>query len=245
VHPRQPQLEPPLGDIFDAAVADAGFRHDEAVLYVFDGERSVSGFEAMNWARGWLVNDGEIPEIRPLLLEINHADVRPAVRIVVFVGGRSEEGTAAIIRHELEHARQTAAYGDKLLGLYNVADQVLRLKVGGLAGSSLAYTLMPIESDANAAGAMFAVGRYGRPRIVALLGAGDKSGAALRSNVGPEPIDTLPERMMAFLIANRAVCERHAASVGASFDEILEANWPGSGATWLELVERGGLALPR
>ncbi len=245
MHPRQPHLEPPLGAILEAALADAGYNDDEAILYVFDETESETGFEAMTYPRNRYVNAGEIPEVAPLLREMNHDDVRPAVRIAVFVGEQSEEGCAAIIRHELEHGRQNDLFDDRLLGLYNVAHNVLKVKVGGLAGSSLAYTLMPIELDANAAGAMFATARYGRNRIVQLLRDGDRSAAALRSNVGPEPIETLPERMLAFLVANRGLCEAYADSVRFSFDEILEANWPGAGVVWRRLVDEGGLALPR
>jgi hypothetical protein len=106
---------------------------------------------------------------------------------------------------------------------------------------------MPIEMDANAAGAMFAIARYGRERILQRLRDDDSSSAALRSNVGPEPIETLPERMVAFMIANRGLCERYADEHGngLTFRQILNAHWPGAGDAWRTLVEEAGLALPR
>lgn len=118
---------------------------------------------------------------------------------------------------------------------------------GDIHGASLLYTLMPIEMDANAAGAHFVMQRYGRDRIVARLNAEDRDSAALRSNVGPEPIRTLPERMVAFMIANRGLCELWAQQHGNGlmFRAFLDAAWPGAGGVWRDLVDDGGLALAR
>jgi hypothetical protein len=247
VHPRQPDLEQPLGEILEAALADAGYGDDEAILYVFDADRSSAHFEAFQFARGTDATADDIPEVAPLLSDMNHDDARSAIRIVLFTGNRSEEGKAAIIRHELEHARQTAELGPRLEGLYRLCADVLAVRAGGLPGGSLVYTLMPIEMDANAAGARFAVAQYTENRILELLRNGDRDGAALRSNVGPDSSATLPERMVAFMIANRGLCESYAADhgYGLSFPELLDLEWPGAGDTWRELVDDGGLALPR
>jgi hypothetical protein len=185
VHPRQPYLEPPLGEILDAALADAGYNEDKAILYVFEADRSATCFEAFLFAPNTYATADDIPEIAPLLADMNHDAARRAIRIVLFVGNRSEEGNAALIRHELEHARQIAELGPRLEGLYRLCADVLAVRTGGLPGGSLVYTLMPIEMDANAAGARFAAARYTEARIIELLRNGDRDGAALRSNVGP------------------------------------------------------------
>jgi hypothetical protein len=247
LHPRQPDLEPLLVEVLEAALADAGYNDDEAILYIFDAERSATGFEAFHFARNTYATADDIPEIAPLLADMNHDAARSAIRIVLFTGNRSEEGKAALVRHELEHARQIAELGPRLEGLYRLCACALAVRAGGLPGGSLVYTLMPIEMDANAAGARFAVARYTEARILELLRNGDRDGAALRSNVGPDPITTLPERMVAFMIANRGLCERYAADHGNGvlFREMLDLEWPGAGDIWRELVEDDGLALPR
>jgi hypothetical protein len=238
VHPRQPDLEPPLGEVLGAALADAGYNDDEAILYVFDADTSAAGFEAFHFARDTYATVDDISEVAPLLADMNHDAARGAIRIVMFTGNRSDEGKVALIRHELEHARQTAELGPRLEGLYRLCADVLAVRAGGLPGGALVYTLMPIEMDANAAGARFAVVRYTEARIIELLRNGDRNGAALRSNVGPEPIATLPERMVAFMIANHGLCERYAAEHGngTSFPEMLDLEWPGAGDIWRELV---------
>lgn len=249
MHPRQPPLAPPLDEIFAAAVADAGYAHDDAILFTFDAAQSETKFRGMFFRRGIDATDDKIPELAPLLDEMNRPDVRDAIRIVMFTGGRSEEGAAAISRHELEHGRQFDNLNGDLEGLYGLCEDVLYERVGTLPGGSLLYTLMPIEMDANAAGAMFALDRYGPDRIRGRLEADppDPDAAALRSLIGPEPIETLPERMVAFMIANRGLCERYAAEHGngLTFRQILESHWPGAGPVWRELVENDGLSLPR
>jgi hypothetical protein len=94
---------------------------------------------------------------------------------------------------------------------------------------------------------MFATQQYGRGRVVELLRNNDRDGAALRSNVGPEPIETLPERMLAFMIANRGLCDLYADrhGNGLTFSQMLNAEWPGAGDVWRELVDDGGLVVPR
>jgi len=247
MHPRQPDLEPPLGEILEAALSDAGFNDDEAILYTFDAEKSATGFASFYFPRDTYTTADDIPEVAPVLADLNHAAARSAIRIVLFTRDRSEEGQAATIRHELEHGRQTAELGPRLEGLYRLCADVLAVRAGGLPGGSVVYTLMPIEMDANAAGARFATARYTEARIIELLRNGDRDGATLRSNIGPEPVATLPERMVAFMIANRGLCETYAAGHGngLSFPEMLDLEWAGAGDIWRELVDDGGLAVPR
>ena len=75
---------------------------------------------------------------------------------------------------------------------------MLFVRVNGLPGNGLLYTIIPNELDANAAAAMFVRARYGHERIVELLEARDEDSAAFRSLVGPASLETLPERLLAF-----------------------------------------------
>ena len=58
---------------------------------------------------------------------------------------RAIEGLAAIVRHELEHALQNQAHGQRVEGLYHLALQVLGVRVNGLPGNGLLYTIIPNE----------------------------------------------------------------------------------------------------
>jgi hypothetical protein len=150
-----------------------------------------------------------------------------------------------LIRHELEHALQDEAHGQKVEELYRLALYVLGERVGGLPGSGLVYTVIPNEFDANAAAAMFTRNRYGPDRIRELLQEGNQDSALFRSKTPPAPIEGLPERLLAFFIAHRDLCETFADRQGFRFDQLLDVHWRGAGAEWRRLVDGGGLALPR
>jgi hypothetical protein len=92
--------------------------------------------------------------------------------------------------------------------LYGIAENVLSERVGGLTGGGFLYQTIPVEIDANAAAAIFVRGRYGTERIDELLNAGDSTSAALRSLVGPPPLDTLPNRMIRYFATIPDLCDR-------------------------------------
>lgn len=167
-----------------------------------------------------------------------------ATRIIVW-NDRTVEGLAALVRHELEHAVQNAAHGTDVEGLYHLALQVLSVRVGDLPGSGLFYTTIPNELDANAASAVFVRERYGEERIRELLEARDSDSGAFRSLVGPAPVETLPERLLAFFMLHRDLCEACAEQQGFEFRQLLDLHWHGAGDVWRQLVDEGGLALPR
>jgi hypothetical protein len=166
-----------------------------------------------------------------------------ATKVLIWRSTRIEE-TAARIRHELEHARQYAVYGQKLTDLYGLCVAVVRVRVAGLPGGSLLYTTIPIELDANAAAARFVTSLYGADRILELLKEKDVDGAPLRSLVAPGAITTLPERMLSFLASHRDLSERYAEQVGLDFATLIELRWHGAGEKWTQLLS-GALALPR
>jgi hypothetical protein len=92
---------------------------------------------------------------------------------------------------------------------------------------------------------MFLRSRYGEDRISELLSNHDADSAVFRSHVGPSPLDTLPERTLAFLVTHCNLCEAHAARRGLPFCQLLNSDWPGAGDVWRRVVEDQLLRLPR
>jgi hypothetical protein len=65
----------------------------------------------------------------------------------------------ALLRHELEHAKQWEAHGMGLFRLHDVIKVALWRKVDSLPFGGLVINFAPIEIDANAAAAQFAWSR--------------------------------------------------------------------------------------
>lgn len=246
MHPQQRPLEPEIEAVWIAAVEDAGLNPAECLLYVLDGSKSETGYSGSHFTAGILIYENEHlgPTINGLLGEMNSEECIDAVRIVVW-RDRTIEGLAGLIRHELEHALQNAVHGLKVEELYHLAMYVLAVRVGDLPGSGLLYTVIPNELDANAAAAMFVRARYGADRVHELLEARDEDSALFRSHVRPAPIEGLPVRLLAFFISQRELCEEYARRQGFRFDQLLDHHWRGAGAAWRQLVDEGGLSLPR
>jgi hypothetical protein len=246
MHPEQPELALEIEEVWLAALADAELNPDECLLYVFDGAESQTGYGGLHFARGVHIYESErfAGEVNDLLPVLNADERIGAVRILVW-RERTIEGLAALIRHELEHARQDNSHGRKIEDIYHVAVEVLAERVGGLTGGALLYTVIPNELDSNAAAAMFVRARYSEERIRELLDARDGDSAAFRSLVGPPPVDTLPERMLAFFISYRDLCELHAQRNNVTFRWILNYRWPGMGDVWQQLVEEEAMRVPR
>jgi hypothetical protein len=246
VHPRQRPLEPQVEAIWIAGVEDARLSPDECLLYVLEGRQSETGYSGWHFPRGIHAYEAHDvgQAVDELLGELNSDECIDAVRILVW-RDRTIEGVAGLIRHELEHALQNEAYGQRVDDLCRLAMGVLAERVGGLPGSGLLYTVIPNELDANAAAAMFVRARFGHDRVRELLEARDEDSALLRSHTGPAPIGGLPERLLAFFIAHRDLCEGFARRHDFRFEQLLDRDWPSAGAAWRELVDDGGLAMPR
>ena len=168
MHPRQRPLPPEITNVWLAALANAEIDPTEALLYTLDGQSGI-GYAARYLYRGMQIHaDGEPVEIHPLLEEMNGDDCIGAYRVVVFTD-RTIEGIAALIRHELEHARQRDAHGQNLMELYGMAEGVISERVGGLVGGGFLYQVIPVEMDANAAAAQFVRARFGEGQIDELL----------------------------------------------------------------------------
>jgi hypothetical protein len=144
----------------------------------------------------------------------------------------------AKLRHELRHAEQRlSASAGELFSLAELADQVARVKVGGLKGGASLYNLMPTEVDANAAAAGFLRAHHGA--VVADVLRGDDAALA-RSNTPPEEIADLPAKTVAFIFIFREIAEDPAHFPNMTFDVRLEQISPAAAACW-----RGLAAPPR
>lgn len=113
---------------------------------------------------------------------------------------------AAVMRHELEHARQAdAPSGRAALEMdQGLVDDVLFRKAGRIKGGAAIYNCKPIEMDANAAAAVYA--RKHHPSAVDEL-LGSDAGSFVRSNTGPESLDSLLLRTVCFLFQFRSIAD--------------------------------------
>src|SRR5438034_1262997 len=80
-------------------------------------------------------------------------------------------------------------------------------------------------------------------RILELLEARDEDSGGFRSHVGPAPIETLPERLLAFFMTHRDLCEIYAEQQGFRFGQLLDVHWNGAGAVWRQFIDEDGLAV--
>lgn len=237
MHPKQPPLDDELRDVWLAALEHAELEADQALLYVFDGSNSEDGWSGWHLpADRFVYEDARLPEVDDALREeMNSEEFISATKVLVWRDRKVEE-LAGTIRHELEHAKQQAAHGQQLVDLHGLAFDVVLVRVGGLPKSSLLYTVIPMELDANAAAASLVRDRYGAERVVELLNDDAVDGGVFRSNVGPGSVDDLPERMLAFLAAHRDLCERLAEAREEPFREMVERAWTGAGEVWDNLT---------
>lgn len=143
---------------------------------------------------------------------------------------------AAVIRHELEHARQADAPGGRaaLEIDQHLVDEVLFRKAGRLRGGAAIYNCKPIEMDANAAAAIYAKKHY--PSAVGELLESD-AGSFVRSNTGPESLDSLLRRTVCFLFQFRSIVDELSGDL--PFEERLRLFGNDDAADlWTHLVGR-------
>lgn len=194
---KQQPLDDLIKRLWILACEDAALDVDSVLLFPFRGEISPDGFgPGKCWPVHEFVNDGEIPDSADEDLRTNMPSIREFDRVAVWTD-RSEEGIAGLMRHELEHVRQFAHHrkhisDSSLNDMYHVALRLVSSSCGG-------YQLIPMEQDANAAGAMFVRELYGDALIDELIENGHTDRAVFRSKVGPQPLAGLHERMEFFI----------------------------------------------
>ncbi|MHB8463371.1 MAG: hypothetical protein ACYDH6_24555 [Acidimicrobiales bacterium] len=185
-----------LVDAWRAAVGDAGITLGEVGLIWRKGRPRPTGQEAASWRADSDI-DAEFDddyEFTPALRWANSDRIRGLPRVMVWVG-RTPEGLAGLLRHELEHTVQVAAHVE-LDHLHQRAFDEVRKR----GGTGRSYNAIPMEVDANRAAARFLRCRYGSDRLRQLVDAGDVDAACFRPTADPDGLDTLTERMRLFIL---------------------------------------------
>jgi hypothetical protein len=142
-------------------------------------------------------------------------------RVVLWPDGKSRPVVGALLRHELEHVRQWDRLGVRHDMLYDIALDLLRLKAGGLDGcAGWLINTIPAEEDCNDAAAIYL--REHHADAVADMCRGDFRHLAC-SLVGPQPIETLPARTVAWMFVHSDLCAQRVEGTGWSFGEILSS----------------------
>jgi hypothetical protein len=138
----------------------------------------------------------------------------------------------ALLRHELEHARQVERWGPDLFYLYQrfLLPAMGRFFGGWLSGVYL--NSVPIELDANAAASDFLREHHPEHRQ-AILATGCANLA--RAVQPPQPLDTLMDRMIAFLFIYRQQIEE--LTVDLSVAACLEVYNESAASAWKRLVK--------
>src|SRR4051812_7900900 len=114
-----------IAEEFEAALSDAGIEKGRARLYLV--EKMGDGDLGAVWHRPGreLAVHKDFPD-RSQLQDANATDHRDLHRIVAPANPPNAVTLAALLRHELEHARQYDALGEQFLGLQDfIEDGVL------------------------------------------------------------------------------------------------------------------------
>lgn len=186
-------------DAWLAALDDAGIIVGEVALIWRQGRPRPTGQEAASWRADSDI-DAEFDddyELTAALEWANSDPIRGLPRVMVWVG-RTPVGLAGLLRHELEHTVQIAAHVE-LDHLHERAFCEVRKR----GGTGKSYNAIPMEVDANRAAARFLRRRYGPDRLRQLVDAGDVDAACFRPMADPDDVDTLTERMRAFILKVR------------------------------------------
>lgn len=183
-------------EAWSEAVDDAGISLGEVALIWRQGRPRPTGQEATSWNPHSDIeaefddDDGFIPALE----WANGDPIRGLRRVMVWVG-RTPEGLAGLLRHELEHTVQNAAHAE-LAHLHQRAFDEIRNR----GGTGKSYNAIPMEVDANRAAARFLRRRYGSERLRQLVAASNVDAACFRPTADPDGLDTLTDRMRAFIL---------------------------------------------
>ena len=107
--------------------------------------------QGMAWPRGELLQ----PDDWLTEQDAKRANKRRQAYRVSLRSSLSNAGFAAVARHELEHHRQYDTWGTNALQILHERALASMAKANGLVGGGRLYNRIPMEVDANAAGARF------------------------------------------------------------------------------------------
>lgn len=143
-----------------------------------------------------LVEEYEFPLDRRQLEAANRPTSRDRHRIAAWLGVE-EVPLAAKLRHELEHARQWDACGERFVWFDCRMRDATAKAFGAGRGGGRVYNLFPTEVSANAAAADFVRRAYGEDAAAARRN--DPHDALLfRNEGGTVPLDLLPRQTLCF-----------------------------------------------
>lgn len=239
MHPLQAVLPPNLEAVWLGALGDAGISPDQALLFTFPGTASPDGECATYMRRGESIEVVGLDDELDAELNNDANGCVDAYRVLLWTE-RSLEGSAALIRHELEHARQFDLRPE-VRDLRELAVAVIRLD----PASGQLYQRIPAEGDANAAAGAWVRSYFGAGLIDRLVEDGDPDAAALRPSEPPPSPDDLPDRMVDFFVSIADQCRRWAAHWRFhGFAMHLDGAWRGAGKKWTQLTESGASGTP-
>jgi hypothetical protein len=215
-------------ELWNQATTDAGFNEaDQAYCYPLPG-RPGFGYWAMYFDPGRNVEVGpEFPLSPDQATNANKTHLQ-SHRVVVFAGVTRPE-LAGLMRHELEHARQYQVLGELGFRVYARTRDALGDLYGGGAGSAAIYSAIPMERDADAAAAAHIRAIFGE--VDPTISEGEHA-QLFRHPEGPEPIDGLGRRSLAFAAVHGTVFGSWVSTNGetvtglfASLVEEAEERW--------------------
>lgn len=220
-----PEVTPAVATQWQLALAEAGIGEADVHLLTVDGRAPADEPKAASYPAGRvLVEEPGDMICGPGLEEANSPEVINKQRIAVYAEFNETDPLELAIlggklRHELRHAEQRLhPCGPELFSLVELADEIARVRVGGLPNGARIYNLMPIELDANAAAARFLRAHHGA--LVAEILRGDDAALA-RSNTPPGAIADLPAKTVAFMFIFREIAEDPAHFANISFNRRL------------------------
>jgi hypothetical protein len=221
----------------DHALADAGFVPEQVRFFRLGA--LGTGHVAAAWFRPHTdieAGDRMFPGNDAQRAHANDAESRKLHRIAIPAEPTDPALFAALLRHELEHARQW----DAQPGIFDLQDfienDILPEIAGGLDGcAGWLINTIPSEMDCNAAASAHISDRFSVADIQPIRDGPKKYLAC--SLIPPLPPETLPARMIAFAYLHGAALDRHAARRGFPVSSILRSVYPPAGALWKRLEE--------
>jgi hypothetical protein len=235
-----PDVPPVLVEQWRSAVADAGLDENQVHLLALSGRPAPGKPKAASYPAGHHLSDDPEDIIRgPALLEANQPEILVKQRIATYIEFDQTDSlelaiAAAKLRHELRHAEQRLSpRGDELFALDELADQIVKWKVGGLPGGVYLYNAKPTEIDANAAAAAY-LRKAHTLEVPGILKS--KDGVLARSKTPPEALDDLPAKTVAFIFQFREIAEDPARRGAMTFEERLASISDSAARCWRSLT---------